>query len=494
GESYARERWGHRLASFDAILRRDVFNATVGKSLLAGVVLAPVVASADLVPAALAVLGGIAHPSPGFGTMAIVGTTGGALTFLTLDLIFSLLVGVVAIMFLLALFRRISSKWPGIVLACASGVLIGLNVLPIEPQIAKVVLGIGSVLVGCLVFFAFDLLASIAALSLGWMLVGMLPFMTVASGSALTVPAVALGLPFGVAILIGVPGFLTGREISYHYQDLAPHVRRIIERERVKAEIDAANRIQAALLPDGEPDIPGVSVASHYRAATEIGGDYFDFLSMDEGRVGIAFGDVAGHGLTSGIVMAMAKSALLVQLEHDSTPRTVMERMNDVVIRTGPKRMMMTFFFGLLDPVDRRLRFSSAGHLDPYVYRGGSGRLEELSAWGYPLGIRRRKPFPEMEVEFDPGDRLVLYSDGLIEAINDDGEPFGFKRFEKALLAAARGSSDEIRMNLLDAVRKFTRNRPPEDDQTLVVISFDSLAPMRELEASASEQIAVGVS
>jgi sigma-B regulation protein RsbU (phosphoserine phosphatase) len=247
-------------------------------------------------------------------------------------------------------------------------------------------------------------------------------------------------------------------------------------------------------LPLEAPSLAGASVASHYRAATEIGGDYFDFLRLPTGEIGIAFGDVAGHGLTSGIVMAMAKAALLVQVENDSSPRAVLEVLNDIVMKTAPKRMMMTFFFGLLDPRSQMLRFSSAGHLDPYVYRASRGGLESLSSWGFPLGVRRRENFREHLVAFEPGDRLILYSDGLIEAIDDDGEPFGFERFEKTILSSGRQTADEIKKTLLTAIRKFTRNRPPEDDQTLVVVAFeeaaaDFLPDVSALAISAAEEV-----
>ncbi|HEX7810029.1 MAG TPA: PP2C family protein-serine/threonine phosphatase, partial [Thermoanaerobaculia bacterium] len=180
-----------------------------------------------------------------------------------------------------------------------------------------------------------------------------------------------------------------------------------------------------------------------------------------------------GHGLTSGIVMAMAKSALLVQVGYDPSPRKVMEVLNDIVIKTAPKRILMTFFFGMLDPQTQTLRFSSAGHHDPYVYRAATGTLEALSSWGFPLGVRRCDPFREHSVEFEPGDRLVLYSDGLIEAIDDDGEPFGFERFEQIITSNGHLTADDMKKALLNAVKKFTRNRPPEDDQTLVVVAFE---------------------
>src|SRR5205085_7028344 len=232
------------------------------------------------------------------------------------------------------------------------------------------------------------------------------PLMTVAQGHLLRQMILVLALPLAALLVFGIAAMMTKREVVYTYEDLAPHVKRIVERERVKAEIDAANRIQAALLPQGTPHVAGASVASHYRAATEIGGDYFDFLPLGDGQFGIAFGDVAGHGLTSGIVMAMAKAALLVQVRVDASPRVVMNVLNDIVMMTAPKRMMMTFFFGVLDPDSHRIRFSSAGHLDPYVYRAKDKRLEALSSWGFPLGVKRREPFREHDVAFAPGDRL----------------------------------------------------------------------------------------
>ncbi len=150
-----------------------------------------------------------------------------------------------------------------------------------------------------------------------------------------------------------------------------------------------------------------------------------------------------------------------------------MEVLNETVLKTAPKRMMMTFFFGVLDPSTQQLQFSSAGHLDPFVYRAKDGSVSSLSVWGFPLGVRRRDPFREVSVTFEPGDKLILYSDGLIEALDDHGEPFGFHRFEKVIHETGNGSAEDIRRALLDAVKRFTRNRPPEDDQTLVVVSFD---------------------
>lgn len=472
GESYARERWGERLAGFDAILRRDPLNATVGASLLRGALAAPAIAAAALGIGAIGVLTGNGYASHTGGTTEILYLGGPAYVVLrsALD---ALTIAIIGILFILAWTHRRRVLWLGIVAAIVLGTVIGIAAPQIEPVQMRLLFGFGGIAAAVAIFMAWDLLTATVALFGGILLTFIAPLLTVARGEMAQGLTLALALPFAGIVAFAIAGLLTRREVVFTYDDLAAHVKRIIERERVKAEIDAANRIQAALLPLDAPSVAGASVASHYRAATEIGGDYFDFLPQPNGDIGIAFGDVSGHGLTSGIVMAMAKSALLVQVDYDSSPRVVLEVLNDVVRKTAPPRTMMTFFFGVLDAHAHMLRFSSAGHLDPYVYRASTKKLEALSSWGFPLGVRRREPFREHVVEFSRGDRLVLYSDGLIEAVDDDGEPFGFERFEKTISGSGHLSADEIKKALLTAVRKFTRNRPPEDDQTLVVVAFE---------------------
>jgi len=477
GESYTRERWGEWLASFDAILRRDPLNATVGRSVFNGVLFAPAIAAAAFLIGAIPLALHLAHPSTGIGTAVVVELGGPVL--LILFAAFDAVIFPITALFFMSWSNRHRVLWIGMIAAIAFGVIGGVCNIPIDPLLPGMLFGFGAIASIVMMLRGFDLLSTSVALFGGTLLSMVLPLMSVSKGHLLQQLLVATALPLAALLVFGIAAMMTKREVVYTYEDLAPHVKRIVERERVKAEIDAANRIQAALLPVDAPDLPGASFASHYRAATEIGGDYFDFLTMPSGEVGIAFGDVSGHGLTSGIVMAMAKAALLVQVGYDPGPRAVMNVLNDIVMRTAPKRMMMTFFFGLLDPATQTLRFSSAGHLDPYVYRARTKCLEPLSSWGFPLGVRRREPFMEHSVDFEDGDRLILYSDGLIEAIDDDGDPFGFERFEKTILACGHMDAEDIKKSLLNSIRKFTRNRPPEDDQTLVVVSFEDEAVAR---------------
>jgi hypothetical protein len=477
GESYTRERWGEWLASFDAILRRDPLNATVGRSVFNGVLFSPAIAAAAFVTGVIPLLTGMAHPSMGTGT-AVALQLGGPVLLLVFAALDAVIFPITSLFFM-SWTNRFRLLWIGMIAAIAVGVVSSVCEVPIDPLLPHMLFGFGAIGAIVLMLRKYDLLSSATAL-FGATLISMtVPLMSVAQGHMLRQLIFVLALPLAALLVFGIAAMMTGREVIYKYEDLAPHVKRIVERERVKAEIDAANRIQAALLPVEAPEVSGAEFASHYRAATEIGGDYFDFLPMPSGEMGIAFGDVSGHGLTSGIVMAMAKSALLVQVGYDPSPRAVMNVLNDIVMKTAPKRILMTFFFGLLDPTSQTLRFSSAGHLDPYVYRAATKRLEALSSWGFPLGVRRREPFMEHSVDFDSGDRLILYSDGLIEAIDDDGDPYGFERFEKTILSCGHMHAEDIKKTLLNSIRKFTRNRPPEDDQTLVVVSFEDEATAR---------------
>jgi hypothetical protein len=477
GESYTRERWGEWLASFDAILRRDPLNATVGRSVFNGVLLSPAIAAAAFVTAFIPLAMGLAHPSMGVGTAVLV-QLGGPILLLLFAAIDAVIFPITSLFFM-SWTNRFRLLWIGMLAAIAVGVISSVCEVPIAPLLPQMLFGFGAIGAIVLMLRKYDLLSTATALFGATLISMVVPLMSVAQGHMLRQMVLVLALPLAALLIFGIAAMMTKREVVYKYEDLAPHVKRIVERERVKAEIDAANRIQAALLPVDAPEVSGAEFASHYRAATEIGGDYFDFLPMPSGEMGIAFGDVSGHGLTSGIVMAMAKSALLVQVGYDPSPRAVMNVLNDIVMKTAPKRILMTFFFGLLDPETQTLRFSSAGHLDPYVYRAATKRLEALSSWGFPLGVRRREPFMEHSVDFDSGDRLILYSDGLIEAIDDDGDPYGFDRFEKTILSCGHMHAEDIKKTLLNSIRKFTRNRPPEDDQTLVVVSFEDQATAR---------------
>jgi sigma-B regulation protein RsbU (phosphoserine phosphatase) len=213
-----------------------------------------------------------------------------------------------------------------------------------------------------------------------------------------------------------------------------------------------------------------VEIAHAYLPASEVGGDFYDVLALADGRLAVAVGDVAGHGVSSGLVMSMAKSALAVQVTFDPEVRAVFTTLNRMVHQTARKRLLTTLCYLLLDPVRRELVYASAGHLYPYRVTP-DGRVLALESIAYPLGVRSSLTVEPKTASLGRGDTLFLFSDGLVEARSDrDGEVYGFERLEESLARYADRSVEALRDGILADLGRFTGDLPREDDQTLLAL------------------------
>jgi len=279
----------------------------------------------------------------------------------------------------------------------------------------------------------------------------------------------ALGL-LAVPLAASLRFLGSGKEFVYRYEDVPPHVRRIAERERQRVELETARRIQSSILPDLPLRLAGVDIAHAYLPASEVGGDFYDVLALEDGRVAIAVGDVAGHGVSSGLIMAMAKSALAVQVTFNPDVAAVFNTLNRTVYQTARKRLLATLCYALLDPRQLELVFASAGHLFPYRINA-AGRVEALESVAYPLGVRGELNVAARTARLAPGDTLFLFSDGLIEARREGSDDlFGFDRLEASLASHAGRGVEGLRDGVLSDVTRFTANAPREDDQTILVL------------------------
>jgi serine phosphatase RsbU (regulator of sigma subunit) len=242
------------------------------------------------------------------------------------------------------------------------------------------------------------------------------------------------------------------------------------ERERVEQELAVARRIQHALLPKDLPELEGWEIAHHYRPAREVGGDFYDFLHLDDGRVGIVAGDVSGKGIPAAVLMANTQSVLrAVAQRGDITPGRVLEEANEVLFTYIPPNMFITCFYGVLDPESGRLSYANAGHDLPYLHHGGLA--EELRARGMPLGLMPGMEYEQKEIVLEPGDSVLFYSDGLVEAHDPEGEMFGFPRLRKLIAARSAGGGEELIGFLLAELERFTgRDWEQEDDITLATL------------------------
>jgi serine phosphatase RsbU (regulator of sigma subunit) len=251
-----------------------------------------------------------------------------------------------------------------------------------------------------------------------------------------------------------------------------------IERERFEQELLVARRIQQASLPREVPQLEGWEISPLYRPAREVGGDFYDFHLLSEGRVGLVVGDATGKGVPAALVMSTTCGMLQAVSEasdsSSSSPGEVLKRVNEALTVRIPPNMFVTCFYAILDPKSASLSYANAGHDLPYLHH--SGDCEELRARGMPLGLMPGMGYEEEEIELDVGEGVFFYSDGLVEAHDPEGEMFGFPRLRALIAEHAEESSLED--FLLEELYSFVgEGWEQEDDITLLTLRrFASLS------------------
>src|SRR2546423_835202 len=240
-----------------------------------------------------------------------------------------------------------------------------------------------------------------------------------------------------------------------------------VERERIEQELRVARLIQLTLLPKEIPELPGWQISSYYQPAREVGGDFYDFLFFEDGRMGIVIGDVTDKGVPAALVMATTRSILRSTAHASISPGKVLEQANDLLHPDIPPKMFVTCLYAILDPVSGHLEYANAGHDLPHWRH--NGKVTELRATGMPLGLMPEMFYEEKEVTLGAGDSVLFYSDGLVEAHNPQREMFGFPRL--ARLLEEKGHGTPAIDYLLAELSVFTgKDWEQEDDVTLVTL------------------------
>lgn len=233
-------------------------------------------------------------------------------------------------------------------------------------------------------------------------------------------------------------------------------------------ELEGATRIQKSFLPSERPNYPGLSFFDYYLPAQQIGGDYYDYVALPGNRLAVALGDVAGKGISAALLMARLSAAARFCLATAPTVPEAIRQLNGVLTRSCSDDRFVTLVVAVLDLDRFLLTLVNAGHMPPLRRRTGQGGLEELGEEiiGLPLAVMD-KPYEQMVVPFEPGDTLVLYTDGVSEARNPQGEFYGIPHVKTVIEQAAEGA-ETIGKALLADVRRFAADRPQGDDMTIV--------------------------
>jgi sigma-B regulation protein RsbU (phosphoserine phosphatase) len=254
---------------------------------------------------------------------------------------------------------------------------------------------------------------------------------------------------------------------------------RVVEQETLRRDIALASDVQRRLLPEAPPRIESADFAAVSVPARRIGGDYYDFVELGDGRIGIALADVSGKGVAAALIMSVVQASLrIISSERDVSPPRLVARMNAFVYRSTPGSKYATFFYAQLDPQRRQLRYVNAGHNAPYLLRAGgwstagaaSPDIKELSTGGTVVGMFPEMEYEEATVELRPGDVLLAFTDGVPEAHNPENEEFGEERLQQLLRRSADLPASGISARLSEELRNWIRDAEQYDDLTFVVM------------------------
>jgi len=243
----------------------------------------------------------------------------------------------------------------------------------------------------------------------------------------------------------------------------------ISERERIEQELRVARTIQQASLPKEVPQPEGWQLSPFYQPAREVGGDFYDFFALEEGRVGVVVGDATGKGMPAALVAEATSNMLraVAQALGSSSPGEVLSRVNETLLARIPPNMFVTCFYAVLDAGSASLRYANAGHDLPYLWHGGDAG--ELRARGMPLGLMPGMSYEEGEISLREGNCVLFYSDGLVEAHDPKGEMFGFPRLRT--LIAEHAEKESLEEALLEELYSFVgEGWEQEDDITLLTL------------------------
>jgi len=243
-----------------------------------------------------------------------------------------------------------------------------------------------------------------------------------------------------------------------------------VEKGRMDRELEMARRVQSGLLPLETPDLPGWEFVARWQPAHEVAGDYYDFAPCVNGATGLVIADVTDKGMAAALFMALTRSAIRANVSRAASPAEGITGANRQVCAESTRGLFVTLFFGLLDPATGDVTYVNAGHNPPLFYRAAEDDLTLLKATGMPLGIDTAAIYGQRMIHMQPGDFLVLYTDGITEAFDEKGQEFGMERLQQVVYDVRSASVAEIQSRLLRTVNDFIQNTAPTDDITVMVV------------------------
>lgn len=244
---------------------------------------------------------------------------------------------------------------------------------------------------------------------------------------------------------------------------------------RIQEEVAKASKIQQDLLPAAECRCGRITISAEVVTSSEIGGDFYDYFPIGDSKLGFVVADVSGHGVQSGMVTTAAKASLHTLLAQGiTTPAELLRGMNNAILATARQTLLMTCLIAVIDQEGEKLTLANAGHNFPYLYREQAKTVEMVTdIAGFPLGFEKNYAYQETTLPFAAGSTLFLYTDGIVECHNREGEDFGYGRLEAFLHEQLHHPPQTVKKLLLERAARFIDARSFEDDVTLLIAAFN---------------------
>ncbi|HUI65328.1 MAG TPA: PP2C family protein-serine/threonine phosphatase [Bacteroidota bacterium] len=484
GESSARTMWPGKLTAADSALFRRWFTSDLGKSIfhgyswgfgVSGALFVAAYLMIDRWHAIVAVLGTGGVPDAFFGPAAPVFDALTRASFA--EVIFRLF-------FISYIKEKTRRVWLGVLVSTVLWTAAGFSMWPLPfgyfssvmTLVTLAVLG----LVMCTLFLRYDLVTTFTTNFLIVLSGASVPVFTSSGPHALRdiiILVILVAIPLAVALV----GLIRRERFVFTPDTMPAHIRRISERERMAKELEIARSVQMSLLPKADPVLEGYDIAGICLPAQEVGGDYYDFVTLGGRNVGIAIGDVSGKGVPAAIYMTLTKGILQSHAEDNVSPKSVLTKVNSLMYRTIERNSFVSMFYAILDTQKRTIRFARAGQCPVILTSHVGSRGDFITPRGIALGLEMGKVFEsvleEREIQLQPSEVLVFYTDGFSEAMNPADEEYGEARLVEAIARYRDRSAREIINGICGEVRSFAGERPQHDDMTMVVLKVGDAAP-----------------
>jgi serine phosphatase RsbU (regulator of sigma subunit) len=263
------------------------------------------------------------------------------------------------------------------------------------------------------------------------------------------------------------------RQLALAYEELQSAQAQIIEKEKLERELQVAREIQVSILPRELPLVKGFSFGARMVPARAVGGDLFDFIPLEGGRIGVVIGDVSDKGVPAAIFMALTRSLLRADAHRNASPSETLRHVNRHLLEMNDAGMFVTVLYGVLDPARRDFVYARAGHEMPFVLDAEGGALELDRGLGQPLGILPAPDLDERAIAFPARGTLLMYTDGATDASGAGEARFGLGRLQGAIRAGLQGAAQGVCDRVLEAIVEFQGESPQMDDVTLVAVQAD---------------------